>query len=80
MKTPWSEPVGRGSRIPPVVIAETWPPEVVAEMEKLWQRAREEIKDDPVSLARFGYWMWSFEAFLEEVKEEWAKAGLTAPQ
>ena len=30
-------------------------------------------------MARFGYWTWTFEAFLKEAEEEWAKAGRKTP-
>ena len=64
----------------PAIFADTWPPEVVAQMEKLWRKAREEMKDDPLALRRFDYWTWAFEAFLKEAPEEWQKAGLKATE
>ncbi|MEI6149358.1 MAG: hypothetical protein WCS01_09710 [bacterium] len=46
-------------------------------MEKLWRQAREEMKDDPVALARFDYWTWTFEAFLKEAGD--IQAGAESP-
>jgi hypothetical protein len=77
-KSPWSEPPGTG-RLSPAIFRETWPPEVVAGMDKLRQQAREEMKDDPVGLARLDYWTWTFDAFLKEAQEIRAKADATPP-
>jgi len=43
-----------------------FPAKVVAEMEQLWQAAREALKDDPVALQRFEYFTWTFEHFLKK--------------
>jgi hypothetical protein len=43
-------------------------------MAGLWRQARDEIKDDPLSLQRFEYATWTFEYFLKEAKEQWSKA------
>jgi hypothetical protein len=37
------------------------------------------MQDDEIALQRFDYWNWTFEAFLKEAQEEWAKAGQTTP-
>lgn len=68
--TPWSEDAysAGGSQLPATIFSETWPPEVTDRMEQLWRQAREEMKDDPVALQRFGYWNWTFEAFLREAR------------
>jgi hypothetical protein len=66
---PWSERLGASGHLSPVIFNETWPPEVVAEMEALYRQAREEMKDAPVELARFDFWNWTFEAFLREAGE-----------
>jgi hypothetical protein len=68
-KAPWSERLGAAGHLSPVIFNETWPPEVVAEMEALYRQAREEMKGDPVALNRFDYWNWTFEAFLREANE-----------
>lgn len=70
-KAPWSEALtsSGGHQFPLTIFTETWPPEVVAEMERLWRQAREELKDDPVALQRFNYWNWTFENFLKEAKD-----------
>ena len=71
---PWRESVGDAGRIPARVFADTWPPQVVAQMEKLRQQAREKTKDDLVARQRLAYWTWSFDAFLQEAQEQWALA------
>jgi len=49
--------------------AKTWPPEVVAEMARLWEQARRELKEDPAALQRFEYFTWTFEHFMKEARE-----------
>lgn len=73
-KAPWSQRLGAAGRLSPAIFADTWPPEVVAEMKKLWQQAHERMKGDPNALARFDYWHWTFEAFLKEAEVAWAEA------
>jgi len=75
-KAEWHSGLGDAGRITPRVFADTWPPEVVERMAKLWRQARRELKDDPSGLQRFEYWTWTFEAFLKEAEEQWAKAGV----
>ena len=77
-KAPWREELGDAGRVSPAVFADTWPPEVVAQMRKLRDRARQELAGDPLAGQRFGYWTWTFDLFLEEAKEAWATAGITA--
>ena len=67
-KAPWTEKLGAAGHMPDTLFNETWPKEVVAEMEKLYRQARDEMKADPVALARFDYWNCTFEAFLKEAK------------
>jgi hypothetical protein len=73
-KTHWTQIQRDNGRLAPKVFAETWPPEVVERMSKLWKQARLELKDDPVSLQRFEYTTWSFEYFLKEAKKKWKEA------
>jgi hypothetical protein len=72
-KTRWTRSQSDNGRLHPKVFAETWPPEVVDRMSNLWKQARDELKDDPVSLQRFEYTTWTFEHFLKEAEEQWAK-------
>ena len=37
-------------------------------MTRLWQQARQELRDDPVALQRLEYWTWTFENFLKEAQ------------
>jgi hypothetical protein len=37
-------------------------------MARLWERARNELQDDPVALQRFEYFTWTFEHFLKEAQ------------
>jgi hypothetical protein len=73
-KTHWTQIQRDNGRLAPKVFTETWPPEVVERMSKLWKQARLELKDDPVSLQRFEYTTWSFEYFLKEAKKKWKEA------
>jgi hypothetical protein len=52
------------------IYRETWPPEVVARLTSLWEKARAELKDDPAALQRFLYVTWSLEYFPAEVAEQ----------
>jgi len=79
-KSQWSQGLGDAGQITPPVFSDTWPPDVVAKLEKLWRRAREELKDDPAGQQRFEYWTWTFEPFLKEAKENRAKAGRKTEQ
>jgi hypothetical protein len=57
-----------GDVFPPALFAEIWPPEVIAEMQRLLRQAREEMNGDPVALQRFDYWNWTFDAFVRETR------------
>ncbi len=52
----------------------TWTPEVVGKMTRLWQQARQELRDDAAALQRFEYLTWTFEHFLKEAQEQWSNA------
>ncbi len=52
----------------PSIYRETWPDDVVARMNALWQKGREELKSDPAALQRFMYVTWKLEDFIKEVK------------
>ena len=73
-KTEWTRSQDDDGRLHPKIFAETWPPEVTDKMAGLWRQARDELKDDPVSIQRFEYVTWTFEHFLKEAEEQWAKA------
>jgi hypothetical protein len=75
-KAPWREGLGDSGRVTPAVFTDTWPPEVVAKMVELRDRARREMAGDLEAERRFAYWTWTFDAFLAEAKEAWAKAAL----
>ena len=71
---PWREAVGDSGEVTPVAYTDTWPPEVVAQLDKLYRQAQEEVKGDPVAQQRLAYLNWTWEPFLAEAKEQWAKA------
>ncbi|MDA0839322.1 MAG: DUF4838 domain-containing protein [Planctomycetota bacterium] len=73
-KAKWSEGLGDAGRVSPAVFTDTYPPEVVAKMIELRDRARREMAGDAVSEKRFAYWTWTFDAFLKEAKDAWSKA------
>jgi formylglycine-generating enzyme required for sulfatase activity len=55
------------SRIPPKLFREIWPPDVVARMKALRDKALGEINaaDDKAARQAFLYWTWAFDAFVE---------------
>jgi hypothetical protein len=57
----------------PSIYRETWPPDVVAKMTGLWQKACVEVKDDPAASQRLMYITWTMERFADGVKAESAK-------
>ena len=75
-KAQWRHPLPSAGRITTSVFVDTWPPEVVERMSALRQKAREQLKDDPVGLQRLKYWLWTFDAFLKEARQVYEKAGI----
>jgi hypothetical protein len=73
-KAKWSEGLGDAGRVSPAVFTDTYPPEVVAKMTELRDRARREMAGDFLSEKRLAYWTWTFDAFLKEAKGAWNKA------
>lgn len=69
-KTAWSAEIDDMGRLEPAMYRETWPPDVVAKMTGLWEKARGDLKDDPEALRKFLYVTWGFETFPEEVKAQ----------
>jgi len=53
------------NRIPPKLFREIWPPDVVARMKALRDRALAELANDPDARKSFLYWTWAFDAFVE---------------
>ena len=43
-----------------------WPPEVVAQMKTLRDKALAQLADDPAGRQRFLYWTWTFDEFVKE--------------
>jgi hypothetical protein len=50
-----------------------YPPEVVAAMTDLRDRARREMAGDALAERRFAYWTWTFDRFLNDAPRIWAK-------
>jgi hypothetical protein len=65
-KARWSQGQAVDGRLNSTVYRDTWPPDVVAKMARLWEQARQELQDDPLALQRFEYSTWTFEHFLRE--------------
>lgn len=78
-KAPWRQGLGDAGRVSPEVFADTWPPEVVAKMKELRDRARREMKGDALAEQRFAYWTWTFDHFLKEAEDAWKKTGIAVP-
>jgi len=53
------------NRIPPRLFREIWPPDVVARMKALRDKALVELADDAAARKSFLYWTWAFDAFVE---------------
>jgi formylglycine-generating enzyme required for sulfatase activity len=62
-------------RLPVDQFREFWPPEVVAQMKALRDRAAREIEQagDDAARRAFLYWTWTFDAFLEEAETVYRK-------
>jgi len=73
-QAPWNSALGAAGVLSDGIFHDTWPPDVVARMAALADTARRELQDDPVGLARLGYWLWTFDAFVEEAKERTARS------
>jgi hypothetical protein len=52
-------------RLPRDHFRESWPPEVVARMKALRDKALAELADDAAARKSFLYWTWEFDAFVE---------------
>jgi hypothetical protein len=72
-KTPWPEGNGDVGYIRGGNFRAMYPPEVVAAMTALRDRARHEMAGDILAERRFAYWTWTFDRFLNEAQEIWAK-------
>jgi len=53
------------NRIPPRLFREIWPPDVVARMKALRDKALAELAGDADARKSFLYWTWEFDAFVE---------------
>jgi len=69
-KSPWSAEQIDWGKLDPPAYRDTWPPEVVAKMTQLWEKARRELKDDPAALQRFLYVTSSLESFPVEIQAQ----------
>ena len=70
----WPRHLGDDGRIPADLFQAIWPPEAVAEMKSLRDKALAETADDPVARQRLLYWTWTFDAFLAAAAETSAAA------
>jgi len=67
-RTPLTRPLrAADNRIPPRLFREIWPPDVVARMKALRDKALADINlaNDPDARKSFLYWTWTFDAFVE---------------
>ena len=67
-KSYWSQPQGDNRMLAPVIFNETWRPEVVATMEKIWNRARMQLAHIPLCRQRFEYFTLTFRDFIKEAQ------------
>jgi len=75
-EAPWSTGLGDNGRVTAPILADTYPPAVVARMVALRDRARREMAGDALVEKRFAYWTWTFDPFLVEVKRAWTEVGI----
>ena len=66
----WSRGQAVDGHLNATVYRDTWPPEVVEKMARLWEQARRELEDDPAALRRFDYSTWTFAYFLKEARQQ----------
>jgi hypothetical protein len=59
----------------PSIYRDTWPEDVVTRMKSLWQKGRDELKDDPAALQRFMYVTWKMAEFADEIRAKSAPSG-----
>ena len=65
-RTAVSRPLRIGeNRIPPRLFRETWPPDVVARMKVLRNKALAELANDAAARKAFLYWTWELDAFVD---------------
>ncbi|MEI6256944.1 MAG: DUF4838 domain-containing protein [Planctomycetota bacterium] len=62
----WPRHLADDGRIPPDLFQAIWPPEAVAKMKALRDKAIAETVDDPIARQRLLYWTWTFDAFLAD--------------
>ncbi len=72
-KTPWPESNADVGYLRGGNFRAMYPPEVVTAMTALRERARREMVGDALAERRFAYWTWTFDRFLNEAQEIWAK-------
>ena len=61
--------LGDNGRFSPKTFQRIWPPDVVAKMKALRDKALSELTDDPAAKQRFLFWTWTFDAFVKEAEE-----------
>ena len=72
----WEKGQWRSSRVkvpggwfvPKRLFGMAWTPDRVQRLKALRSKALAELADDPVARQRFGYWTWTFDAFLKEAE------------
>ena len=74
-KSPWPVVNGDAGFLRDENLRAMYPPEVVATMTTLRDRARSEMAGDALAERRFAYWTWTFDHFLDEARAIWARKG-----
>lgn len=69
----WPERMGGSGQVSTPIYNATWPPEVVAQMKALRQQAEASLEKGSVERKRLDYWLWTFDAFLDEAKQRQAE-------
>ena len=73
---PWPTRMGDAGRVSDGIYMATWPPEVVDEMQALRREAEGRVDPNSLERQRLDYWLWAFDAFVEEARQR--EAALTA--
>ena len=71
----WPERMGAAGQVSTPIYLATWPPEVVARMQVLRQEAEALLPADSVERKRLDYWLWTFDAFVEEAGQRQKEKG-----
>lgn len=65
----WPERMGGAGRVSDPIFNAIWPAEIMADMQALRQAAEARFAPGSVERQRLDYWLWTFDAFIEEARQ-----------